>query len=141
MTDTEPVVIATTIDASPARAFELFTADIDRWWQRDPGDEGTVQFDGASLISVSGTETRPLGKVTLWQPPTHLELAWSGPHAVEGDQVRVEFEADGERTRVTIRYLRPGMGPADATSAVLGLWWGEGLRRLRYVAGGARGAA
>ena len=92
-----------------------------------------VRFEGDRLVSVSPSGAAVLATVSTWDAPTRLALQWEGPHSQPRDEVVVEFEAEPDRTRVTIRHQREGVTPAAVESAVLGLWWGDVLQRLTFA--------
>ena len=126
------VVVTTLVPLAPERAFASFTDDIDRWWQRTPpqGRDSVIRFERDRLVAVSDAGADVLATVTDWSPPRRLDLDWRGPHAQDGDTVVIEFEPEGDGTRVTIRHRRPGIDPAATVSAIIGLFWGDLLGRL-----------
>jgi uncharacterized protein YndB with AHSA1/START domain len=122
------VVVSTVVTAPADKAFADFTDGIDRWWKRPPGT--LVRFDGDRLVAVSHAGADVLAVVDAWEPPRRIDLQWHGPHAAPGDTVTVEFVPEGAGTRVIVTHRRPLLRPQDAVAAVLGLWWGDLLRRL-----------
>jgi uncharacterized protein YndB with AHSA1/START domain len=79
-----PFTRAVHIKAPPAKAFEIFTAQIGRWWPKGGG------LGAKPLVEVviepgaggrwferdaDGAETQ-WGRVLVWQPPERLILAW-----------------------------------------------------------------
>lgn len=127
---TGEVVVTTVVGLPLERAFGAFTDDIDRWWTAVDDPRSTVRFDGDRLVAVSAVGVAVLAKVASWQPPDRLELEWLGPHGQPGDTVIVDFEPEGELTRVTVRHRRSGLTPQAFESALIGLWWGGVLQRL-----------
>lgn len=126
-------VVVTTVVTGPAdRAFAAFTDGVDGWWKRPAGT--VVRFDGDRLVAVSDAGAGVLAVVCGWDPPRRIDLRWHGPHAAPGDIVTVEFAPEGARTRVTVTHRRHGLRPQHAMAAVLGLWWGDTLRRLGRLA-------
>jgi hypothetical protein len=112
-------------------AFCALTADIDRWWQRDPArPDAIVQFQGDRLVSVAADGTEVLAEVARWSPPSLVELSWHGPHSQPGDVVVVELSQEGVGTRVTIRHRRDGLVPGGGDGGTTGTWWGDLLCRL-----------
>lgn len=125
------VVATTRVGLGVDDAFRIFTDEIDRWWHRDElHPDAVVQFEGDRLVSVNAEGTVLLGEVARWSPPSLVELRWHGPHAQPGDRIVLEWASEGSGTRITIRHRRDGLTPADAMGAVVGLWWGDVLRRL-----------
>ncbi|GII78617.1 ATPase [Sphaerisporangium rufum] len=121
MTQTEAATSvrrSVTVSATPERAFEVFTAGIDRWWPRDhhigdaplresvlePGEGGRWYEKGED-----GSEC-DWGRVLVWEPPHRLVLAWqiSADWAYDPElvtEVRVTFTPqDGDRTRVELEH-------------------------------------
>jgi hypothetical protein len=136
-----PVRKSLTVPATPARAFEIFTAGFDRWWPREhtigkgPLKEAELeQRAGGRWYGVDddGTQTK-WGDVLVWEPPARLLLAWRiGPdwqfHADLHTEVEVKFTAlaDGQ-TRVDFehRYLeRMGDGAQALRDSLDGGWAG-----------------
>src|SRR5690606_28131801 len=107
------VSVAVPVDA----AFRLFTEEIDQWWRRglkyrvagsrrgilalEPKVGGRLfeSFDDADETRVVVT-----GRVTAWDPPTHLVFEWRAvnfaPH--EKTEVEVTFEPTARGTLVTV---------------------------------------
>ena len=91
-----------------ARAFEVFTSGLTRWWPHDHGvGKKPIQkvlmeprLGGRWLeISQDGTET-PVATITLWEPPHRVALLWQinakwQPDATMRSEVDVRFTADG----------------------------------------------
>ena len=79
-----PIVHSTTVKASPARAFEIFTTHMGRWWgvgrtlgQSPHRDMVVEPHDGGKWyeIDATGKEIR-WGTVTAWEPGARLLLNW-----------------------------------------------------------------
>jgi len=134
---TDSVRKSIVVNASPARAFEVFTAGFDTWWPRShhigssPMKKAIVEgFAGGRCYSeqVDGTEC-PWGTVLAWEPPHRFVMAWQingawkfEPDLTKASEVEILFtrEADG-RTRVDLehRHLqRHGDGAAAMRTAV-----------------------
>ena len=137
-------------------AFDVFTREIDRWWRTGPAyriagrRRGQLFFEpklGGRLFETfeasTGSRTVEVGLVTSWDPPARLELEWRGVNFEPGEKtfVEVQFEAQGEGTRVTVRHRGFSALPADhpvrhglegsAFSRMIGLWWGGLMTSLR----------
>jgi uncharacterized protein YndB with AHSA1/START domain len=65
-------------------------------------------------------------------------MEWNGPHSQPGDTVIVEFRPESTGTGVTVHHRREGVNPEDVTAAILGLWWGDLLSRLKDQGPAAR---
>jgi uncharacterized protein YndB with AHSA1/START domain len=118
MSRVEPVRKQVVVDTSPERAFQVFTAGIDRWWPREhhigksPLKRAVLeQRPGGRWYSVSedGSECE-VGKVLTWDPPRRLVLAWQINASWQYDpsfltEVEVTFAAEGpKRTRVELEH-------------------------------------
>jgi uncharacterized protein YndB with AHSA1/START domain len=112
-----PVKKTLTVAASPAKAFEVFTAGFGRWWPAshsigesplklaviEPGIGG--RWYG---LLEDGSESL-WGDVLAWDPPTRLVLAWrlAADWSYDPDlltEVEVVFTAEGEGTRVDLEH-------------------------------------
>jgi uncharacterized protein YndB with AHSA1/START domain len=107
-------VRATVLAATdPARAFSLFTDEVDRWWRRGErygGPEVTGhRFEGhvgGRFLQLSGEEERALGVITVWDPPGRLAFTWRQRNWTPGEvtEVMITFTAEDGGTRVTLRH-------------------------------------
>jgi len=79
-----PVRKSVQVKTTPQRAFEIFTAGMERWWNKDhsinnsPLKDIVVEprVDGRWFeVGEDGSEY-PWGKVLAWEPPGRLVLAW-----------------------------------------------------------------
>ena len=77
-----PIVRTVQVKAPPARAFELFTAHMAKWWGKAIGKNPAVDVVIEPRVGgrwyqrdAEGNETQ-WGKVLAWQPPARLLLAW-----------------------------------------------------------------
>ena len=149
----ERVVVTTVVDVPPARAFELFTRDIDSWWKRSPrfrrwpGQQARLAFEGSPperLVERDGPQTSVVGRVLAWKPGELLALSWAGGGFSEqdGTEVHVQFEQHAAGgTRVTLEHKHLGALPAshpmrrgfagEAFEAMYGYFWAELLTGLR----------
>jgi uncharacterized protein YndB with AHSA1/START domain len=106
------------VNASAERAFEVFTAGIDRWWPREhhigksPLKRAVLEEKaGGRWYSVceDGSECE-IGKVLSWEPPHRLLLAWQITAAWVFDpqfvtEVEVTFSPLGpKQTRVEMEH-------------------------------------
>ena len=113
-----PVRREVTVKAAPARAFEVFTSGIGRWWPKshhigpvEPADVVIEPREGGRWFerSPDGGECE-LGKVLAWDPPSRLLLGWqlTADWRYDADlltEVEVNFVplADGS-TRVELEH-------------------------------------
>lgn len=99
-----PIRRAVIVDAPPARAFEVFTADFGGWWPVAEygvfGEGSTVTMAAGEIVETSaGGEQAKWGSVTAWQPPEHVAFTWhpSRDGAARSSQVDVHFtDLDGQ---------------------------------------------
>jgi len=115
-----PLRKSITVRATPARAFAIFTDDMDSWWPRSHHVGKTPLV--ATLIEgrsggrcysqhEDGTEC-DWGTVLVWEPPRRLVLAWqvsatwqSEPDLAKSSEVEVTFTAlDGGLTRLDLEH-------------------------------------
>jgi uncharacterized protein YndB with AHSA1/START domain len=115
-----PVRKSIRVNATPARAFEVFTASMGRWWL--PTHKlGKTAFEDVIVEprvggrwyerSADGSEWN-WGKVLAWEPPTRLVLAWKiganfayQPGLETEVEVRFLDEAGGTRVELEHRNL------------------------------------
>lgn len=80
-----PVRKTVLVKVSPQRAFEVFTAGIDRWWPKTHGigpaglRESIIEpFVGGRWYSkhADGTDT-VIGRVLVWQPGERFTCSWA----------------------------------------------------------------
>lgn len=151
--------VTVSVAVPPEVAFEVFTAEIDRWWLRgrrfrhagasrgfiriEPGAGGRI-FE--SFEQDGETHVVEVGTVTAWEPAQRLVFSWRNanfaPH--ELTEVEVQFARSPGGTTVTLTHrgwsALPEGHPARhgqvgaAFSRMIGLWWGELLTSLRQHA-------
>jgi uncharacterized protein YndB with AHSA1/START domain len=151
------VLVATTVPAPPARAFDLFTRDIGQWWgigpayEFHPGRNGRLRFDpdgpGGRLVEAyPGGQVYVIGRVTAWEPGVRVAFEWRLPTFRAGQMTHVEvgFRGVAGGTRVTVEHggwdtvpadhpARHGL-PATAHGQQVGRFWTTVLRRLSRLA-------
>lgn len=103
-----PVRKSIRVIAPVARAFEVFTSGLTRWW---PHDHGVGKKPIAKVlmeprlggrwleIAEDGTET-PVATIILWEPPHRFVMLWQvnaqwKPDMAMKSEVDVRFTADG----------------------------------------------
>jgi uncharacterized protein YndB with AHSA1/START domain len=150
--------ISVSVAVPPALAFEIFTADIDRWWRRgvkfrhSSSRSGLIRMEPAvggrlfeSFDSDGTAQVIEVGRVHVWEPPRRLNFTWRNanfaPH--EQTEVQVDFAPTASGTLVTVTHsglaalradhpARHGLQGAEF-SRMIGLWWGEQMSSLRTV--------
>src|SRR5665213_2590980 len=123
-----PVRKSLTVKAPQARAFEVFTAGIDRWWPKmhSIGTTALVQsviepFQGGRWYSKheDGSEA-VVGHVLVWEPPSRAVFSWEinaswKPDSTVASEVDVRFIAEGPgATRVELEHRKfEALGETD----------------------------
>lgn len=155
----DSVKAAVSVRLPPARAFALFTDQMNAWWRRGPKfrhagvRQGLIHIEpgvGGRLFESwdeGGAErVFEVGLVTRWTPPDGLAFTWRNANFADGEvtEVEVSFEAMGVTTMVTVvhrgwssvRADHPARHGLDVAGfqRMLGLWWGDQLRALRHAA-------
>ena len=115
-----PVRKTIVVQATPRRAFDVFTAKIDRWWPKSHGigpapvRESVIEpYVGGRWFSTceDGTVVT-LGHVRVWQPGQRFTVSWeisaqwkpdARPELTSEVDVTFNGEADG-RTRVELEH-------------------------------------
>ena len=114
----QPIRRHIVVPATPERAFEVFTADMTRWWppHHHIGSAPIAEIivepqEGGRWFTKheDGTETST-GYVAAWDPPERLILTWQinaawqyDPTLVTTVEVRFTEESPG-RTRVELEH-------------------------------------
>lgn len=106
-----PIVRAAHVERTPEEAFRIFTDEIGAWWPLPThgvfgAESGGVAFVDGRLVELStdGSETT-WGEITTWDPPHRLVFTWHpGRTDSTGSSVEVEFNADGDGTRVVLEH-------------------------------------
>lgn len=115
----EPIVCITTVPLPPAGAFDLFAAQLGRWWPREY-TWGQDALEWIGLEPRAGgrcTERGPhgfqcdWGRVTAWEPPARVELAWQisprrepVPDPARASRVEVTFTAAARGSEVRLQH-------------------------------------
>ena len=101
------------VPVSPARAFELFTEDIGRWWKRgtmywNDRDRGLrYSFENGQLLEhYADAEPFVVGEIEAWDPGVILGFTWrQGDWAADATtSVVIRFVADGDGTRLDLEH-------------------------------------
>jgi uncharacterized protein YndB with AHSA1/START domain len=113
---TSAVIVTLRVRTNPARAFEAFTQEIDRWWrpsdlfQLTPRGDGVLRFEpgenGRLVTTLSNGSEFEVGRITDWSPGARVAFTWRQA-TFTADQityVAVSFEPIGDETRVTVEH-------------------------------------
>jgi uncharacterized protein YndB with AHSA1/START domain len=116
MSTIEPVIKQFVVEASQARAFQVFTDGIDRWWPREhhigksPLKRAVIEPKmGGRWYAICQDDTEcDTGKVLAWEPPGRLVLTWQLTAKWEFDpsfvtEIEVTFTAEGPK-RTLVRF-------------------------------------
>ena len=115
-----PVRKTVLVQATRARAFEVFTAGLDRWWPKShsigdsPVRRSIIEpFVGGRWYTTGedGIEV-VVGHVTVWQPPERFVVSWEisanwkpDARVAFASEVEVRFSAqDAGHTRVDLEH-------------------------------------
>ena len=115
-----PVRKSIRVNATPARAFDVFTSGLERWWPREHGI-GKQPRKGAIMetrlggrwyeLAEDGTETN-VGRIIVWEPPQRFVMTWDinsqwKPDTTVSSEVEVKFIPDGANaTRVELEHRK-----------------------------------
>jgi uncharacterized protein YndB with AHSA1/START domain len=115
-----PVRKSIRVNASQARAFDVFTSGLGRWWPRDHGI-GKLPLKSAVMetrlggrwyeLAQDGSQTN-VGKIIVWEPPKRFVMTWDinsqwKPDTTVSSEVEVRFIADGANaTRVELEHRK-----------------------------------
>ncbi len=124
-----------TVSVSQRHAFEVFTAQLGRWWPKEYSIGQSPMADfvleptiGGRWYEVGEDGTQcDTGRVTAFEPPARLALAWHlngqfqfDPDPAHASEVEVRFVVEGPTlTRVEVEHRGFERHGADA-DAVLG---------------------
>ena len=148
------ILVALRVPATPARAFQAFTAEIGLWWRPNQlfqftrrSAAGRLAFEpgegGRFTETAADGEVFEIGRITAWEPGALLAFTWRqasfAPDQVT--EVEIRFEAVGSETRVTVEHRGWETVPQDHVArhtfpdAVFlqrhGEWWQALLASLR----------
>jgi uncharacterized protein YndB with AHSA1/START domain len=116
----EPVRKTIDVQATPARAFEVFAAGMTRWWlpthtinpTKSPIAQIVMEPRSGGRWYERGADGSECdwGRVLVWEPPTRLVLAWQidaqwtfNPAVQTEVEVRFDAHAEG-MTKVTLEH-------------------------------------
>ncbi len=129
----EPVRKSVTVNASAARAFEVFTAGIDRWWPKTHGIGEAAVLESIIEPFVGGRwytkhadgKDVVVGHVRAWDPPRRFVVGWEisakwkpDSRVAFASEVEVQFVAQSsDSTRVEVEHRDfERMGSADGAT-------------------------
>jgi uncharacterized protein YndB with AHSA1/START domain len=132
-----PVRKSVAVTAAPARAFEIFTREIDTWWPRThhigKSPMRCIKLEERAggrcyTEQEDGTEC-DWGQVLVWDPPRRLIFAWQithewgyEPNLERSSEVEITFAptaGGGTRVDLVHRFFdRPGAAAAPMRAAV-----------------------
>jgi hypothetical protein len=139
---TDTVTVSIDVAVDPETAFDVFTNEIDSWYQRGPHswrypDRAVgIRFEpgvGGRLLEIHDTESGEgfaFGRVLVWEPGSRLvfaDLVSSAPPD-RVTEVEVRFEAAGEGTRVTLEHRGLDRLPPDVAAQKRIYGWQTTLR-------------
>jgi uncharacterized protein YndB with AHSA1/START domain len=150
----DSVTVSVLVDVEPEVAFDVFTQEIDQWWRRAVGyrvagrKPGTLVLEcklgGRVFEQHEGVVLHESGRITAWEPPSHLAFEWRAANFRPGDVTYVDItftRTESGRTQLVLVHrgfaalpadhpVRHGQ-PADKLTRAMGLWWGHLLSSLR----------
>ena len=149
----EPVVKTIRVKATPMHAFEVFTANVARWWNprhsinptRSPIEKIVMEPRAGGRWYERGADGSECewGKVLTWDPPRRVVLAWQistqwAYDATLHTELEVRFEPQGAETVVTLehRLLERWGEKARETRDMVNGGWGGLLDRFGAAAEG-----
>jgi uncharacterized protein YndB with AHSA1/START domain len=157
--------VSVSVAVPPHVAFDIFTNEIDRWWQRGPRfrqagkRRGFIRLEPGvggrlfeSIDSEGGESVFVVGHVRVWEPPSRVMFTW-GNSTFTADQwteVEVSFSPTASGTMVTVTHTGWSVLPADhparhgmpvaAFIRSIGMWWAEQLTAMRKLSGEQKGS-
>ena len=110
----DPIRVTFEVGCPQERAFEVWTADIDRWWPADHTVTGSDDLlvvleprpGGRIFERTPGGIEHDWGEVTVWEPPSRFAYLWHlRRDRADATTVEIRFaEAAPGRTRVDIEH-------------------------------------
>jgi uncharacterized protein YndB with AHSA1/START domain len=112
-----PVRHSVHVKASPAKAFDVFTGGMNRWWAKShkigPADLKTIVMEpraGGRWYEIDDDgSTCEWGKVLAWEPPHRVVLAWQITPDFTYDrdlltEVEITFNEEADGTLVSLEH-------------------------------------
>lgn len=144
-----PVRKTIRVKASAARAFEVFTAGLGKWWPIDHGIGKTPRKGVAAMetrlgghwyeLAEDGTRT-DVGRIVAWEPPQRFVMTWDinsqwKPDTTIGSEIEVQFIAESAGvTRVELehrKFEQMGAEPGAKMRSDVDGGWPSMLERFR----------
>jgi uncharacterized protein YndB with AHSA1/START domain len=118
---TQPIRATVTVRSDPERAFELFTAQMGKWWPLESYSRAVNEFEhegvgvselmfearmgGSILERMTDGRVLPWAEVSDWQPPQRVALSWR-PHSMPEPptEIEVTFAASEEGTLIEVEH-------------------------------------
>lgn len=138
-----PVKKSVIVKTTPAHAFEVFTAGIDRWWPKDrhigesPATRAIIEPRAGGRWYTEHTDGGEVtsGHVLAWEPPHRVVFSWEingdwkpEPNRAFASEVEVRFTSKDGGTLVELEHRKfermAGDGGAKMHGAVEGGWVG-----------------
>jgi len=120
-----PVRKSIVVKAPPEHAFEIFTAGMVRWWNKEYSINKSPIRDIVIEPRVNGRwfergadgSECQWGRVLAWEPPSRILLAWRITPTFSYDpnlmtELEVRFIPEGNATRVELEHRLEGYGAA-----------------------------
>lgn len=103
------------VQASPAKAFQVFVERINDWWPLEGysfAPDGTApdvmhfvpELGGKLYERFANGEEFQIGEVTVWQPGERFGFTWKGEAYAAATQVDVTFEPAAGGTLLTLTH-------------------------------------
>jgi uncharacterized protein YndB with AHSA1/START domain len=109
-----PVRKSVTVACSLERAWRVFAEEPGSWWRlstHSVHEEKAKELvleprEGGEMYEIAeGGERAHWARVTVWEPPKRLVLAWHvNPEAPADTEIEVTFTREGEGTRVDLEH-------------------------------------
>ncbi|HTF32607.1 MAG TPA: SRPBCC family protein [Myxococcota bacterium] len=127
-----PVRKSIRVHASQARAFEVFTSGLGRWWPRKAGIGKApmkivvmeTYLGGRWFELAEDGSQAEVGKILIWEPPNRFVVSWNinahwKPDPAIGSEVEVRFVADGPNaTLVELEHRKFELMGAEAGASM-----------------------
>ncbi len=143
---TAAVMVSVRVTLEPDDAFDLFTKDVDLWWQHGPAyrmrpkKNSRMAFEpgvGGRLVQTfdDGTPPAVFATIRIWEPGERIVLDWHTNNYKPGEKTEVEirFRPTESGTRVIVEHrgwealpqdhpVRHRL-PEDQFLSMTGNWW------------------